>query len=159
MPLSSRYSMVWCLWFCAHRQWMSQAHLRYSEMHLWWLLWVLAWAFPWLWQIPNSITTGFFKGGRWTLLYASLGFPLEFSLFASSLLNLWNDSTYGLTVISPNNHCFHFHCEVESCDLIGGISLRLVVTLCLTMKFHFDCQSLVTEAAVCLFLVCFYWAI
>ena len=64
---------------------------------------------------------------------------------------------YGLTVISPNNpaqgmcDCFHFHCEVESCDLVGGISLRLVVTLCLTMKFHLDCQSLVTEAAICFF--------
>ena len=106
--LSSRWSMMWCLWFVSAGSVSSSSTLQVfrGASHLWELLcppvYLLS-HFLSLRHVQGSTSTGIFKGGCRPLTHSSLGFPFHFSFFVAKLclLNLWR---WWLSHLSLHTH-------------------------------------------------------
>ena len=100
-PLSSRKSMVWCLWLVPAGSVSSSSTPQTfrGASHLWGLLCPPVWLlcppvyllgrFPSLRHAQGSTPTGVFEGGCRPLTYSNLGFPFHFSLLVASSSNQW----------------------------------------------------------------------
>ena len=93
-PLSSRRSMVWCLWLVPAGSVSSSStpQIFREASHLWGLLCppvYLLGRFPSLRHAQGSTPTGVFEGGCRPLTYSNLGFPFHFSLLVASSSNQW----------------------------------------------------------------------